>query len=511
MSEVTSEVMFNNCWYDSWNNAIHLWWTIDGKRRYDKYDYEHEYWVKTDTPSKITDMFGNYMEKKVCPTKWDVPKHLNWSDRAESDIQEEIKFLHKHFSTIELSPKISNVQVCYFDIEIATENGIFPKPELASYPVNAIAAYFSKENSLYVMCTQEFKYVYEYTIDADGNKVPKTYGTLDQLKQRLYQETGVRLDDIIINVFADELAMLESFVSLVHKRKTDIISGWYSKGFDVPYIINRLENLGSKKSLSPIKKIKNSKKDKLAYDIAGLSHIDYQELYRDKFTFDNKGYYSLDNISNIELNKSKLAYDGSLEDFYKKDWNGFILYNCIDTLLVKALDDKKGFMNLALMSAHQSKIPIERVIGTLTGLTGLAIDYLHKQDLVLSDREPINTREKFPGGVSWCMTGLHKYCVSFDITSMYPHLMVSYNNGIETLEIWKEEDLKDIIRIDNMETKKTYFFNPTDIVKVGREVNGNLAVLEVEAKNIKDTDMVVVEPHQYPDWGYNMAIQTDWK
>lgn len=504
------EIMFNNVWYDSWSNKIHLWWTKNGVRKKDVFDYEHDYYVKTDQPTGIVDMFGNHMKRKTCERKRDIPKGLHWKDIAEGDIKEEIKFLHKHFDGIDLFPKIENLNVCYYDIEIAVQSD-FPKPEEALYPINAIAAYFTKTKAIHVWVPEDFKYVIDYEdyLGQDGKRIPKTFGSISDLRDRLLKETGVSVGDIILKVIPDEQTMVEDFCTTIHKNKTDVLSGWNIDGFDNLYISNRLERLGSQKGLSPIKKVRISeKKDKVK--LGGISSMDYLKVYRDKFTFDNKGYYSLNNIANIELKKSKLEYEGTIEEFYKNDWHGFCLYNCIDTLLVAAIDQKKGFMNLALLASHQGKVPLETIIGTLTGLTGLAMDFLHRQGMVLNNKEPNPEEKKYPGGVSWCLPGLYKYGISFDITSMYPHIMARDNIGLETIEIWKDEDLRDIIRIDDVENKRAYFFEPSDQIKVGRVINDKMSIINIFARDVLESDMVIIDDTDKPNWNYNMAIKAEW-
>lgn len=562
--------MYTNIWYDHFTNNIHLWWMDNGIRKYDKIPYKHNYWVVSDKPTGVKDMFGRDMEKRTCDRKKEIPK-LPWKDIAEGDLKEEVKFLHDFFKDKELTPDINSLQVCYYDIECAVgrvpytqdhkisikkfdadeiqanmskvsiedflkndmylthevwdiektewlriknscyvENDEFTDAKVAKYPINAVAAYFSIPNTLYLLVEKDFKYVHEYTIDSEGNRIPKSFGTLDMLKTRLYQETNVKLDDMIVHVIPDEKTMLEKFVTLLRKHKTDVLSGWSIDDFDNLYVHNRLQKLGSTKTMSPINKFRiNSAGDHI--ELFGISVMDYLKLYRDKFTFDNKGYYSLNNISGIELNKSKLEYDGTIRMFMQNDWNGFCLYNCIDTLLVKALDDKKGFMNLALMSSHNSKVPMGSILGTLGGLTGLSLDIVHKKGLVLNNTNPNLDKVKFPGGVSWCLPGLYKYCVSFDVTSMYPHFMVRDNIGIETVEIFPEEyEMKDVIRIDDVENKRAYFFEPTDIIKIGRVINGTMQLINIKASEVLETDMVVIGDHQKPDWNYKMAIHAEW-
>jgi len=564
-----SITMYTNIWYDSFMNKMHLWWIDEGVRKYEKFNYEHDYWVKVDHETGVKDMFGKNMERRVCDRKKDMPK-MDYRDVAEGDLKEEVKFLHNFFKDKELTPSIDNLQVCYYDIEVAVgkvpytvesiitvrpmddesssnmkkvslgkflednmsktyevwdtskkewielssscyvENDEFPDADKAEYPINAIAAYFSIPNKLYLLVDKDFKYVHEYSIDIEGNRVPKTFGDLDMLKIRLYQETNVKIDEMIVHVISNETQLIEKFTSLIKSNKTDVITGWNIEEYDNVYVQNRLVNLGSSKTLSPINRVRISEK-KDAVQIFGITVIDYMKLYRDKFTFVNQGYYSLDNISRIELNKSKLEYEGTFRQFYKNDWNGFCLYNCIDTLLVKAIDDKKGFLNLALMSSHKGKVPMEQIMGTLGGLTGLSLEIVHKQNMVLNNRQPGLEKVKFPGGVSWCIPGLYQYCVSFDITSMYPHFMVRDNIGIETVEVFDEgHEMQDIIRVDDTTNKRSYFFNPTDEVKVGRDENGKMSIINIKAVDLLETDMIIIGDDQKPNWNYKMAIHAEW-
>jgi len=506
-----NQVFFKNIYYNKKSNKIHLWWHENGKNRYDKFDYTHDYYslatpIEKDNDSieKKTDMFGNKMVKRSVKRPSDLKtsnKHL-----AESDLKPEVKFLHDKFDGIELKPDINKVQIMYYDIEVAIEN-CFPDPEKADYPVNAIAQYFTLEKKLYVYGDKPFKY-----IGIDGNQ-----GTISDLKERLYKETSVKVSNIEF-IVCDERKMLDTFIDKMHEHKTDIFSGWNTEGFDNLYVINRLKKLNSTKDFSPINQtyIKNGN-TKMFMSFGGISSIDYLRLYKEKYTFDNKTWYSLDNIARIETKKSKLEYEGTIKDFYQNDWNKFMLYNMIDTLLVKAIDDKKGFMNLALISANNNRIKLNDVLSTIAGHTGNVIELLHEKNIVLNDRQTDkHNDEGYPGGISCNNPGFYKYCVSFDIASMYPHLVVRDNLGPETLELhFDDSTLKDVVRIDDHDNKRSFFFWPNQIIQIGREIEGKLQILNVPAIEIKDTDMVVLYPDNdgwqgAPKWNYNMGKEISW-
>jgi hypothetical protein len=574
-----AELMYKNVYYDSRTNKIHLWHVVNGVNQKDVYDYSHDYWQTAmegdDLTNSKKDLFGKDMVQKSVERKRDMPKHLHYSDIAEGDVKEETKFLHKMFASKVMSPNIDNLQVMTYDIEvrigrnanfkdeytitcrdidtleetvhtIATYEALpnmgqyevydlqkgmwlsypdsvyhgsseFPKPAEAKFAVNAIAQHFSKENVLYLYADKDFKYVLEHDIDAKGNKIPKTYGSIDDMKVRLQQETGIKLKDIICLVFSDEKKLLETFMKNLHKHKTDVITGWNTARFDNPYVSMRLENLGSKASFSPIQKefSRVNHLGDLIYKYRGISAIDYFELYKNKFTFDNKGYYTLDNIVRIELKKSKLEYNCSMKEFYQNYWDDFMLYNAIDTMLVVALDRKKGFMALGLTAAHAALVTYDDIMGTVAGLDGTVQNQLHNMGIVMNDRDPHAVKEKFPGGFSWCLPGLYHYGVSFDIVSMYPHLMDQHNVSIETQENWAEEDLKNVIRVNDTVNKKSYYFWPDHPILVDRDSK----IQQITAKEILATDAVILKPNKNGinhegknDWNYDMGVsfEKEW-
>lgn len=428
MAEEQDEVMFGNVVYDNYSNRIHLWEIVNGVKEHKTFDYEHNYYV-SDANGDMEDMYGNKMGQRTVKRKKEVDtKYMPHNTVvAESDINEAIKFLHERYNFTDLMPDINNINTMTYDIEVAVEDE-FPKPEEVKYAVNAIASYFTKSNRL-VVFTYDESHTYNKKITVD-EIYEDTKGFRDKKGNRIYD--GVKIDSYDVYEFTNERKMLEAWINLVRKEKVDIITGWNIEKFDNPYIINRLKALGSNawQKLSPLNKVKEDKFG--GYQIIGMTILDYMKIYKDKFTFDNKGSYALNNICRIELKKGKLEYEGTLSQLWKEDWDTFITYNIIDTLRVVELDRKLKLMELIVIMTHESLIPFESILGTIQDHLGLTMRYLAKQGKVLNNRDN-NKRETFPGAFTLAVPGKHRYVISFDVTSLYPTIIIRDNIGQESL------------------------------------------------------------------------------
>jgi DNA polymerase elongation subunit (family B) len=479
---MSEEVMFTNCEYDYRSNKIHLWEIIDGKKTHKTFDYQHEYYV-SDPNGEFSDMYGNKMSKRVCKKKKDVDDKLNYlpSDAmvAESDINETTKFLHSRYNFKNLKPNPDYVQTMTFDIEVEVADE-FPKPEEVKYAVNAITAYFSRTNKLVVLTYSGSGQKYTNRMTAqeiyDGTK-----GYRDKSGNRIYD--GIKIDAYDLYEFADEKQMLEAFITITRKQSVDIITGWNIDTFDIPYIVNRLKALGSNawKRLSPINKVKENKFG--GYDISGISVLDYIKVYRDRFTFDNKGSYSLNNICDIELKKSKLEYEGTLSTLWKEDWDTFISYNIVDTLRVVELERKMKFLQLIIIMTHESLIQYVGILSTLPDHLGLLMRYLAKHGMVLNNREN-NEKSSFPGAYVFAAPGKYRYVISFDVTSLYPTIIIRDNIGQETLV----QDPETEVWIEIIKNKQRFMIRGHVMMQVIR----NNIEMRVRADEMLETDIIRV-------------------
>lgn len=240
----------------------------------------------------------------------------------------------------------------------------------------------------------------------------------------------------------------------------DVLTGWNIEFFDIPYLINRIKRLFSEKEakrLSPWKLI-NEKvvefrgKENRSYDIQGISVLDYYQLYR-KFTFGNQESYKLDYIAQIELGERKIDYSeyGSLNDLYKKNFQKYLEYNIHDVMLVQRLDDKLKFIEQVMAMAYDAKVNYNDTMTTVRPWDVIIHNYLMDQDIVI----PQVKKQSFDGGlvggyVKEPKIGLSKWVVSFDLNSLYPHLIMQYNISPETYV--KKDHIKSVDEILNRGT-----------------------------------------------------------
>lgn len=402
-------ISFNRIYYDAYKKKIYLWETVDGKRYSDVVDNVFEYYVADEKDeSDIKDIFGRKVVRKHTRDVQSI-RMLKESGQfcCESDIPQDVKFLHKRYEGKELKPDIKDFNIAYLDIEIEVEDE-FPHANLAKYPINLITIILSKTGKSYT-----FGLGRPYT----GEK---------QINYKCYDS---------------EKEMLEGFIAFFNKAKVDVITGWNisgQNGFDIPYIINRCNRLDVKGCLSPIGKYWQNQRT-MEWSIPGIAIMDYMQFYMDpKFYQTKLESYSLDYVCNLELKKGKLQYEGSINELYKNDWNKFVDYNIEDTSLVKELDDLKKFLELAIHLSHNSMIPLDRVFSAVSVIEGQILTYLHEKNMVMPDRNEGLFREELPGAYVESQMGYYEDVISYDFESLYPNMMLHYNISPETLVVFPE-------------------------------------------------------------------------
>lgn len=209
------------------------------------------------------------------------------------------------------------------------------------------------------------------------------------------------------------------------------------KIFDMRYIIDRCEKLGVSVSLSPLNfYINTTEMDDFGnrrkyYKIPGISILDGRDLYKN-FTFTKEVSYKLGFIGKVVTGEGKLDLDESINQSYKTNWNQFVEYNIQDVMLVKKINDKKKFIELAINLCYQALVPFESIFSSIQVITGYIVKYLHKYNLVMPDIE-MSAKEHYPGGYVKGIRGIYKYLVSYDYESLYPRIMSMFNISPETL------------------------------------------------------------------------------
>ena len=244
--------------------------------------------------------------------------------------------------------------------------------------------------------------------------------------------------------FSTEIEMLKDFIAWWSNNYPDVVTGWNSKFFDLPYLYRRLNKLFDElvaNQLSPFGICKlveafpigrQSKSSKVV--ISGIADLDYLELYK-KFTYSMQESYKLDYIAIQEIGAKKLENPGStFKDFYTDYWDTFVQYNIIDTELVLKIDQKMKLIDLALTLSYAAKINYEDVFSPVKTWDVIIYNFLNKNKIVIPIKTHKQKEGQYQGGyVKEPLIGKHQWCCSFDVNSLYPMIMVQYNMSPETI------------------------------------------------------------------------------
>jgi DNA polymerase elongation subunit (family B) len=300
------------------------------------------------------------------------------------------------------------LKIVSIDIETATEADAFPEPKYAAEEILLI------------------------TIQDNKTKEYKTFGS------RPY--TGENANNYVL--CKNEQDLLRKFITHWQCAVPDIITGWNTDYFDIPYLVNRIQKvLGDDyKKLSPWN-IVNEKKtntrgtEEIVFDIVGISSLDYLVLYK-KYVHQTVESFKLDHIAFLELGEKKLEHSqwNSFKEFYQKDWQLFVDYNIKDVDLVDRLEDKLRLIELHLTMAYTAKINYNDAFSPVKLWDAIIYNDLLNKKIVIPDNERHSKGEQFEGAyVKDPLTGMHKWVTSFDLASLYPHLIMQYNISPETI------------------------------------------------------------------------------
>ena len=244
----------------------------------------------------------------------------------------------------------------------------------------------------------------------------------------------------------DERDLLNRFIDwwMLPENNPEVITGWNIQLFDIPYLCRRLNRvLGEKlmKRFSPWglvseKEVYIQGRKHTTMDVGGITQLDYLDLYK-KFTYTNQESYRLDYIAQVELGQQKLDHSEfeTFKDFYSKGWQKFVEYNIIDVELVDRLEDKMKLIELALTMAYDAKVNYSDVFYQVRMWDCIIYNYLKKRNIVIPPKDRTEKNEKYAGAyVKEPIPGVYDWVVSFDLNSLYPHLIMQYNISPETLQ-----------------------------------------------------------------------------
>jgi DNA polymerase elongation subunit (family B) len=332
----------------------------------------------------------------------------------ESDINPVFRTLEENY----LGKDAPKLNVAFWDIEVDfdPERG-YASPEDAFMPITAIAVHLQWLDTLVCLAVP-----------------PKTL-TMEQAQEQVKEFPNTIL-------FETEYEMLDTFLDII--QDADVLSGWNSEGFDMPYTVNRIIKALSKEDTRRLclwdqfpKKREYEKygKDAVTYDLIGRVHLDSLELYR-KYTYEERHTYRLDAIGEMEIGESKTVYEGTLDQLYNNDFRKFIEYNRQDCALLDKLDKKLKFIDLANTVAHENTVLLQTTMGAVAVTEQAIVNEAHHRGLIVPSRPKRDedaTNQAAGAYVAYPKKGLHDWIGSMDINSLYPSVIRALNMGPETI------------------------------------------------------------------------------
>lgn len=441
--------MYVDAILDRNNDRIHIVERVDGQRVYKDVPVEYLFYYD-DPKGKHQTIYRTPVSRVSTNSLKEFKRELKLHSHKktwESDINPVFRCLEKNYLGAD-APKLNTA---FLDIEAdfdLTKGGYAP-PTDPFNKITAISVYLDWMDKLITLVLP-----------------PKS------MSFETAEEIANKFEDTIL--FKDEGAMLDTFLEVI--QDADVLSGWNSESYDIPYLVGRVARCLSKNDLRRFCLWEQMPKKRdferygaaqVAYDLVGRVHLDYMELYK-KYTYEERHSWSLDAICEIELNERKVAYEGSLDQLYNKDFYKFIDYNRQDTALLGKLDVKLKFLDLANQIAHDNTVLLQTTMGAVAVTDQAIINEAHQQGFVVPDRqrnydddevedyssygdddddddeedtfgsviadEIVIPKNAAAGAyVAYPKKGMHYFIGGIDINSLYPSTIRALNMGPETI------------------------------------------------------------------------------
>jgi DNA polymerase elongation subunit (family B) len=405
-----------DCLFERDKDRIHVVERINGERVYREFPAEYRFYVD-DPKGKFRTIFDTPVSRFSTRNGKEFHKEqrVNSGKRLwESDINPIFRCLEENYLGA-TSPKL---QTAFFDIEVdfhPTE-GYAPTSDPFN-KITAISVYMDWLNKMVTLVLPPTGYSWETA-----------------------QEICDTFDNCFL--FEREEDMLTTFMDII--EDADILSGWNSEGYDIPYTVGRITRVLSKNDtrrlclwgqLPKQREFERFGAKQLTFDLVGRVHLDYMQLYR-KYTYEERHSYSLDAIGEYEEVGSKLAYEGTLDQLYNKDFAKFIDYNRQDTLLLHKLDKKLRFLELANELAHDNTVLLQTTMGAVAITEQAIINEAHSRNMVVPNRRSRDDQGNTQAAgayVAYPKKGMHEYIGAIDLNSLYPSTIRALNMGPETV------------------------------------------------------------------------------
>ncbi len=412
--------MYVDALIDRDKDIIHVVERRDGKRVFVDHPARYLFYYK-DQRGSFDSIFGDKLNRVITTSgkQFKKEKKMYGGQRLfESDVNPVFRCLADNY----LGADTPKLQQAFFDIEVDFNSELgFAPPEDPFNAVTAISVHLDWIGKTICLVNK-----------------PKTLTKVDA------QEICDRFDDTIL--CDTESEMLETFLQLIDDA--DVMSGWNSEGFDIPYLVNRIAKTMGKEHTRRFclwgkypkrREYEKYGKTQETYDTIGRLHLDYMQLYQ-KYTYHEMHSYSLDAIGEYELGERKTEYQGTLDQLYNNDFETFIAYSRQDVDLLVRMDKKLQFIDLANVIAHDNTVLVQTTMGAVAVTDQAIINEAHSRGLIVPDKLHDKVQKHYPhqctaagAYVATPKKGKHEWIGSMDLNSLYPSILRSLNMSTETI------------------------------------------------------------------------------
>ena len=402
--------------------------TPDGKRTYREFPTNYTMYF-TDPKGKHRSIYGDPVSKFSTRKRAEFEKERrihSGKKLFESDVNVLFRCLSENYLKVD-APRL---HTCFFDIEVDfdPEKGFSPTSDPFN-PVTAISCYLDWLDQCFTLVI-----------------APK------HMTEETAQEIVGEFDNTIL--FKNEKDMFDVFFQLI--EDADVLTGWNSEGYDIPYMVNRVTRVMSKDDtrkfclmgqLPKPREYERFGKSETTYDLVGRVHMDYLQLYK-KYNYESRHSYKLDSIGEMEVGENKTQYEGTLDQLYNKDFKRFIEYNRQDTMLLVKIHNKLKFLELANQLAHENTVLLPTVMGSVAMIEMAIMNEAHERGLVVPDkkRKVENAEDVQQAAGAYVATpkrGVHEWVGAVDINSLYPSAIRALNMAPETIVAQVRQTLTD--------------------------------------------------------------------
>jgi DNA polymerase elongation subunit (family B) len=403
--------------YDREHDRIHVVERVEGQRVYKEYPADYVFYFD-DARGKFTSIYGTPVSRFSTRNGKEFRKEQamqKGKQLYESDINPIFRCLENNYK----GRKSPELHTAFFDIEVDFDQARGFSPTTDPFNgITAISVYLQWMNQLVTLV------------------VPPKHMSVETA-----QDIAKDFENTI--VFESEADMLVTFLDLIDDA--DVLSGWNSEGYDIPYTVNRITRVLSKDDTRRFCLWGQFPKERMferfgaesqTYDLVGRVHMDYMQLYR-KYTYEERHSYSLDAIAEYELGEHKTQFEGTLDQLYNQNFKKFIEYNRQDTMILHKLDVKLQFIDLANEIAHDNTVLLPTVMGAVAVTEQAIINEAHERGFVVPNRRGRRDDEEDTAAagayVAYPKKGVHKWVGAVDINSLYPSAIRALNMGMETV------------------------------------------------------------------------------